>query len=244
MNGMIFAAGLGTRLAPLTNSRPKALVEVNGQPLLKYAIDNMYSAGVRHLVVNVHHFADMIINYLQKNAHHWSELELLISDETDMLLETGGGIVKALPLFDNNKPIIVANADVLSNIDLASMYHHHMSCHNDVTLLMSSRTSTRGLLFDIDNRFMGRINKAKGEHQIARNVPLCNSWAFNGFHIINQEVVKSMPQRGAFGIIDGYMAVAEQFNIKSYMPEDNYYWYDVGTVDKLKAAELGLSHCK
>lgn len=242
MNGMIFAAGLGTRLAPLTNSRPKALVEVNGQPLLKYAIDNMYSAGVRHLVVNVHHFADMIIDYLQKNGHHWCELEILISDERDMLLETGGGIVKALPLFDNDKPIIVANADVLSNIDLKSMYSHHLEHNNDTTLLMSSRASTRGLLFDADNRLMGWINKAKGEERIARDVTMCNSWAFNGFHIINQHVIKAMTKEGPFGIIDAYLNLAKDFNIKAYIPQERYYWYDIGTIDKLHSAEIGLQN--
>lgn len=242
MNGMIFAAGLGTRLAPLTNDRPKALVKVRGKALLEYAIDNMYMAGVRRLVVNVHHFADMIIDYLQKNAHHWNELEILISDERDMLLETGGGIVKALPLFDNNKPIIVANADVLSNIDLKSMYSHHLEQHNDATLLMSSRVSTRGLMFDADKRLMGWINKANGEERIARDVTMCNSWAFNGFHIINQSVIKAMPQEGAFGIIDAYLKLAKDFNIKAYMPQDGYYWYDIGTIDKLHSAEIGLQN--
>lgn len=240
MNGMLFAAGLGTRLAPLTNDRPKALVNVNGTPLLKYAIDNMHRAGVTTLIVNVHHFAQMIYDYLNDNASTWEGMTIKVSNESDQLLETGGGIVKALPLYNNDKPIIIGNADVLSNIDLASMYNHHTSNNNDVTLLMSTRTSTRGLLFDADNRFMGRVNKAKGEQQIARNAPLCNSWAFNGFHITNQDVVKAMPQEGAFGIIDGYLAVAERFNIKAYMPEDPYYWYDVGTADKLIAAEIGI----
>lgn len=240
MNGMIFAAGLGTRLAPLTNDRPKALVKVRGKALLEYAVDNMYIAGVRRLVVNVHHFADMIIDYLKNNRQRWNGLKIIISDEKEMLLETGGGLVKALPLFDNNQPIIVGNADVLSNIDLKSMYSHHIEQHNDATLLMSSRVSTRGLMFDADKRLMGWINKAKGEERIAREVAICHSWAFNGFHIINQSVIKAMPQEGAFGIIDAYLKLAKDFNIKAYIPQDGYYWYDIGTVEKLHNAELCL----
>ena len=240
MNGMIFAAGVGSRLAPLTNSRPKALVEVAGEPLIKRAVDNMYRAGMRHLVVNVHHFAQMLKVYLRSHAHLWNDLTIEISDESDMLLETGGGLVKALPLFPDDSPIIACNADILSNVDLADMYRHHIANNNDATLLMSSRSSTRGLMFDIDNRLMGWINKAKGEERIARDVTMCNTWAFNGFHIINQEVIKDMPQSGAFGIIDAYLNLAERFNIMAYTPYANYYWYDIGTPEKLATAEAEM----
>lgn len=154
MNGMIFAAGLGTRLAPLTLSKPKALVEVGGEPLLSRAINHLVEAGVNHIVVNVHHFAGQIIDYVDSHRCDWSA-EIVISDESDLLLDTGGGLFKALPLFPDDSPIVIGNADVVCDAPLSQLVETHKFRCWDATLMTSPRHSTRHLLFDGGDRLCG-----------------------------------------------------------------------------------------
>ena len=154
MNGMIFAAGLGTRLAPLTDTRPKALVEVGGVPLLSRAIDHLADAGVDHIVVNVHHFANQVVGFIDDNKAKW-KADVVVSDESDLLLDTGGGLVKALSLFPDDGPVVVGNADVVCNAPLARLIQSHVSNGDDATLMTSGRTSTRHLLFDADGLLCG-----------------------------------------------------------------------------------------
>lgn len=235
MNGMIFAAGLGTRLAPYTNSCPKALVEVGGKPLLEHAIDHFYASGVRHLVVNVHHFAPMVKEYVRRTAHQWEGLRILISDESDALLDTGGGLAKALPLFTADTPIVVGNADVYSNAPIAQMMAEHTMHSRKATLLTKGRNSTRQLLFDASGRLCGWTNKTTGEVKMPRPCADMHESAFGGFHIIEPSLVEALGEVRKFPIIDAYLSAAADNNIGEARIDTGYYWFDVGTPEKLDA---------
>ena len=158
---MIFAAGLGTRLKPITDRMPKALVPVGGQPLLWHVIQKLRAAGFERIVINVHHFADQIIDYIEANQNFG--LDIRISDERVTLLDTGGGIKHALPLFDPSMPILIHNVDILSNVDLAALYHATLQSQADALLLVSQRQTKRYLLFADDDRLCGWTNIETGE---------------------------------------------------------------------------------
>uniref|UniRef100_UPI003FEE6622 nucleotidyltransferase family protein n=1 Tax=Phocaeicola sp. TaxID=2773926 RepID=UPI003FEE6622 len=161
MKAMIFAAGLGTRLRPLTDNMPKALVPVAGKPMLERVILRLKEAGFNEITVNIHHFGEQIIDFLR--AHDNFGTEIHISDERGMLLDTGGGIKKARPFLDGQEPFLVHNADILTDIDLAGLYRHHLESDAESTLLGSELKSSRYLLFDDDYHLHGWINKATGE---------------------------------------------------------------------------------
>lgn len=233
---MIFAAGLGTRLAPLTNERPKALIEVDGKPLLEYAIEHFRDSNIQRIVINVHHFAQQIKDYIAQNASRWSNIEIYISDESDMLLDTGGGLVKALPLFDDSEPIVVGNADVLSNAPLKWLIEQHKNSGREATLLTKVRNSTRQLLFDENHRLSGWINKTTGEQKMPRQVDNLHESAFCGFHVINPDLLKTMLPVRKFPIIDAYLQLAANHNIGEELLTNDYYWFDVGTPEKLQVA--------
>ena len=158
---MIFAAGLGTRLRPLTDHTPKALVSVAGKPMLERVILRLKEAGFNDITVNIHHFGEQIIEFLRANNDFGITIHL--SDERDMLLDTGGGIKKARPFLDGNEPFLVHNADILSDINLAELYRHHRESNAEATLLVSQRQTSRYLLLDDANRLHGWINKSTGE---------------------------------------------------------------------------------
>ena len=161
MKAMIFAAGLGTRLRPLTDHMPKALVPVAGKPMLERVILRLKEAGFNEITVNIHHFGEQIIDFLR--AHDNFGTEIHISDERGMLLDTGGGIKKARPFLDGQEPFLVHNADILTDIDLAGLYRHHLESDAESTLLVSERKTSRYLLFDDDYHLHGWINKSTGE---------------------------------------------------------------------------------
>ncbi len=236
MNAMIFAAGLGTRLAPLTNTRPKALVEIDGKPLLRYAIENFVAGGATRIVINVHHFAEQIKEYIADNKYIWPRVEFVISDESDLLLDTGGGLAAALQYFVDDEPIVIGNADVLSNAPIADFYAAHKKSGRDATLVTRKRNSTRQLLFDERNRLCGWTNKTTGEVKMPRKADNLHESAFCGFHIINQSVVRDMLPIRPFPIIDAYLCRAAKFDIGEIDLGAEYYWYDVGTVEKLQIA--------
>ena len=154
---MIFAAGLGTRLKPLTDHMPKALVPVAGKPMLEHVILKLIAAGFNEIVINVHHFANQIIEFLKEKENFG--ITIHISDETDCLLDTGGGIKKAASFFTDGEPFLVHNVDILSNTDLKSLYDYHINSNNDATLLVSSRKTVRYLLFNAQQDLCGWINK-------------------------------------------------------------------------------------
>ena len=224
---MIFAAGLGTRLKPLTDTMPKALVRVGGQPLLWHVIMKLKAAGYERMVVNVHHFADQIIDYLQSNDHFG--IDIRISDERDGLLETGGGIKKALPLFDPESPILIHNVDILSNLDLNAL-------PTDAPLLVvSPRQTKRYLLFDESFRLQGWTNIETGE---VKGRMAEKRLAFSGIHVFHPSLIPLMadwPDR--FPIMDFYLKACGDHLIRGYEARD-LRLLDVGKLDTLEQAEI------
>lgn len=241
MQAMIFAAGLGTRLKPLTDTMPKALVRVGGEPLVKRVIDNLASAGVDRIVVNVHHFAQQIIDYLKDNNNFG--LDIRISDETGGLLDTGGGIKRAAPLFDSSSPILIHNVDILSNVDLAKFYRLAETRETgaaDAVLLVSWRKTKRYLLFDDGMRLVGWTNIETGEVKSPYpdlNPKACRMYAFAGIHAISPRLVKAMDTwQDKFGIIDFYLKACATHNIIGYA-KDDLKLMDIGKLDTLAQAE-------
>lgn len=222
---MIFAAGLGTRLKPLTDTMPKALVRVGGQPLLWHVIHKLKHAGYERIVVNVHHFAGQIVDYLKANDNFG--LDIRISDESSMLLETGGGIKKALPLFDPTEPILIHNVDILSNLDLADL-------PTDAPLLVvSQRQTKRYLQFDDAMRLVGWKNIETGEVKGREG----NSLAFSGIHMFHPSLAPLLadwPER--FPIMDFYLKACADHLIRGYEAKD-LRLLDVGKLDTLDKAE-------
>lgn len=237
-NAMIFAAGLGTRLAPITDSTPKALVEVGGQPLLAHALDHLRAEGFRRAVVNVHHFAQRVADYALLYARRHPDISISISDESDLLLDTAGGLLKALPLFDPQQPIAALNADVLSDAPIGLMLRLHRSRRHMATLLTQRRPSSRRLLFDADGRLCGWCNEANGQTRMPRPTPFVHRAAFNGFHIIEPQLLGRMMPVRPLGIIDAYLALAAECHIGECNIDEGYHWFDVGTPQKLEAARL------
>ena len=238
MKALLFAAGLGTRLRPLTQDRPKALVEVKGRPLLGHALHYLQQQGVREVVVNVHHFGDLVIQYLQ---HHAPEgLKVHLSDERGQLLETGGGLLKAAPLLQGTAPIVLYNVDVLTNLSLAALLKQHQTHQALATLAVRERSSSRYLLFDQDGRLSGWRHQGTGEERLVRPAPPHQALAFSGIHIIAPDLLNLIPQRGVFSIIETYLSLAATHRIQAY-PHDQDYWFDVGNLDKLRQAEAFLT---
>jgi len=239
MQAMVFAAGLGTRLKPLTDHTPKALVEVEGKPLLWHILKKLENAGATRIVVNVHHFSEQIITYLN---NHSFQAEILISDESGKLLETGGGLKKAATLFFNNSPILIHNVDILSNVDLADFYQ---KAEGEATLLVSRRPSSRQLLFSQDMRLVGWTNVTTGE--VKSPYPdlkpeNCLQFAFSGIHTFSPTLFKRMETwPDCFGIIDFYLSVCHQVEIKGFL-KDDLKMIDVGKQDTLRAAENFLKN--
>lgn len=231
----ILAAGLGTRLKPLTDTMPKALVPVCGKPLLQHQIERLAAAGFTHIVVNVHHFADQIIDFLDKNHHFGSDI--CISDERTELLETGGALRHAAHLFDSTSPILVHNVDILHNVDLAQLYALHT---NDVaaTLLVSHRDTSRYLVFDNGHRLMGWTNIKTGEVKPADlKAEGGRLLAFSGIHVLSPSLLTKMeswPSR--FSIIDFYLDACQHSIIRGIEVPD-FRMVDVGKLDTLATAE-------
>lgn len=234
---MLFAAGLGTRLRPLTDHMPKALVPVGGRPLLAITAQRLREAGVDEMIVNVHHFAQQIIDYV---ADHDLGMKVSISDESQLLLDTGGGLKKALNLFgtDDPSPILIHNVDILSNADLQKFYTDNTD--TDVALLVSPRTTQRYLLFDDAQRLVGWTNIATGEVRSpypSLNVERCKKYAFSGIHVVNPRIAQLMvswPER--FPIMDFYLKHCADLHIRGVVKED-LRLLDVGKQDTIKAAE-------
>ena len=236
---MIFAAGLGTRLKPLTDTMPKALVKVGDEPLLWHVIMKLKAVGYERIVVNVHHFAQQIIDYLDQNRHFG--LDIRISDECDGLLETGGGIKKALPLFDPESPILIHNVDILSNLDLGSLYESgNEEAAPDALLVVSRRKTKRYLLFDDENILDGWTNIETGEVRSpypGLDPSDLKMLAFSGIHVLWPHVFplfQEMPDR--FGIIDFYLKYCHQCAFLGH-EEKNLQLLDVGKLDTLDQAE-------
>lgn len=237
---MIFAAGLGTRLKPLTDTIPKALVKIGGEPLIKHVILRLKDAGFQRIVVNVHHFAQQIIDYLEENDHFG--LDIRISDETEQLLETGGGIKKARELFDPHSPVLIHNVDILSNVDLTAFYDHACLSGAEATLLVSERQTKRYLLFDEEYRLVGWTNKETGEVKsphdwVKEELQSLQMLAFSGIHVFSPALFPMMDQwPDRFPIIDFYLNACATHPVFGYVA-DNLQMIDVGKLDSLQQAE-------
>ena len=252
MKAMIFAAGLGTRLKPLTDTLPKALVPLAGKTLLEWQIERLKAAGITDIVVNVHHFPDMIINYLRENDNFGCRIA--VSDERDMLLETGGGLRKAKSLLlgsgsresgNNDEPILICNVDILSNIDIPTLLRAYNPDEMGM-VVVSSRDTQRYLLFDYDNRLRGWTNIATGEVRgplSDNHYPIADTrkLAFSGMQVLNPRIFEVMEKVVAekgekFSLIDLYLSIAEKEILRAFIPE-NYRMMDVGKINQLSEAE-------
>ena len=243
---MIFAAGLGTRLRPLTNDRPKALVEVAGRTMLERVIERIHMAGIDHIVINVHHFADKIVNFLRERNNFG--LNIVISDESGLLLDTGGGILKARRLLDDGEPFLVHNADILTDMDLRAMIKAH--CHHQAmaTLLVKARETQRYFLFDKKSQLRGWINKKTSEvRPDSLNVAAMSlrELAFGGIHVISPAIFPVLEQyasgRDVFGITPFYIDSCTDHLIMGYEPREDYQWFDVGKPETLSQASVAMS---
>ena len=240
---MIFTAGLGTRLKPLTDTMPKALVRVGGQPLLWHVVQKLKAAGYERIIINVHHFAEQIVDYLKANDNFG--LDIRISDETSGLLETGGGIKKARPLFDPESPILIHNVDILSNVELTGTGPMSSGQNSggpvpvssfDALLLVSNRKTKRYLQFDNEMRLVGWKNIETGEVKGREGLPL----AFSGIHVISPSMFPLMdewPDR--FPIMDFYLKTCSEHLIVGCDKKD-LRLLDVGKLDSLQEAEKFL----
>ena len=234
MQAMILAAGLGTRLKPITDELPKALVEINGKTLLEIAIRNLIENDFRRIVINVHHFADKVKDFINKNTF---AADIFISDETDLLLDTGGGIKQARKFFDDS-PILVHNVDIISNLNLKEFYQYHIIDDAIASLAVSNRESNRYLLFNDNNVLCGWQDVKKDEKIIVRDDVQLHQLAFSGIHILNPHLIESFPKEQVFSVIKAYLKIAGTEDIHAYVSNE-IKWIDVGKVDSLqKAGEL------
>jgi len=235
MKAMILAAGKGTRLQPLTNTMPKALVKVNGIPMLQRVIQKLIQSGVDEIILNVHHFADQIIEFLKENDYFGIRIE--ISHEEDELLDTGGGLKKASWFFKDNKPFILHNVDILSNLDLTKMLEYHQQTKALATLAVRERESSRYFLFNHQNRLCGWQNVKTGEIINHHPSNATNKFAFSGIHIINPEIFDYCPDSSKFSIVKTYLYLSQNHPIIAF-PHNQDYWFDIGNPDNLKDAEV------
>ncbi|WP_240347775.1 nucleotidyltransferase family protein [Longitalea arenae] len=234
VQGMIFAAGLGTRFKPWTDKHPKALAVVNGKSLLQRNIEFLQQYGITNVVVNVHHFADQIVDALQQNKGWGSHIS--ISDETDMVLETGGGLKKAEPLFTADT-IVVINVDILTDLDLGKVIAFHEQERPLSTIAITDRMTSRYFLFDGSDTLCGWRNTKTGEERIARPATTYLPRAFSGIHVISKKLLSLIRHQGKFSIVDTYLELAANHTIKGFDHSGSRF-IDVGKPDSVAQAEL------
>lgn len=233
MKAMIFAAGIGSRLKPFTDKHPKALAPVNGKPLIQRTIEYLKQYGITELVINVHHFANQITEFL--NQHQYFGCTIHFSDESEQLLETGGGLKKAAPLLKSNKPILVINADILTNLNLNNLIRYHESSQSLVTLAVTNRNTSRNFLFDQNNTLVGWTNNHTGELIMRKETESPTRKAFSGIHVLNQEFFKLIKQTGKFSIVDTYLDLCSTHRISGFDHSQDLF-IDVGKPEALAQA--------
>ncbi|HET9571336.1 MAG TPA: sugar phosphate nucleotidyltransferase [Bacteroidales bacterium] len=230
MKGVIFAAGLGTRLYPFTKDKPKALVEVQGKAMLGHTLDKFRAAGILDVVINVHAFADLVELYIKEYAQQFPDMLLTVSDERELLLETGGGLLKMQPFLD--EPFVVHNVDVLSTIDLSSLGGSSLA-----TLAVRRCISDRYFLFNQEGLLCGWENVRTGEQKISRpKEGNFERFGFTGIHRISPSIFPLMTERGIFSITDVYLRLAVTHDIRMVDVTDAA-WFDIGSPEQLKEAE-------
>lgn len=224
---MILAAGLGTRLKELTSNKPKALVEVSGKTLLERNIENLVTNGFNTIIVNIHHFGNQVIEFIEK--HHFNA-NIFISDERGALMDTGGGIVQALPYFHDTQAVLVHNVDILSDVDLQSYYDGFIRSGDDAWLLTQDRDTSRKLLFDDDNLLIGWKNLKDGHFKWVNGIRTdYKELAFNGMHFFKPSLFEEFGWQ-RYSIIDLYLQQAEKHNIRS-MEIHPKFWFDIGKIE-------------
>ena len=231
MKAMILAAGLGTRLRPLTDDRPKALVEVAGRTLLEICLERLRGFGVSEVIVNTHHFADMVQTYLEAHGNFGTRIEI---SREETLLDTGGGLKQAAWFFGDDEPFLVHNVDVMSSIDLGAMVRFHRKRGALATLAVQARKSSRYLLFDEDGLLCGR------ETTLVRDCGETTALAFAGIHVVSPRIFSEMTETGAFSIIDAYLRLAKAGERIVAFRADGSAWRDLGRPESIAAAELEM----
>jgi len=242
MRAMVLAAGLGTRLRPLTNDRPKALVELGGRTLLEITLRRLASFGVRDVIINVHHFADMVVEYLRA-SNNFGLQHVEISRE-DVLLDTGGGLKKAGWFFlkdaaRRDEAFLLHNVDVVSSIDLAQLLKFHHEKQALATLAVQERESSRQLLFTADGELAGRWISGQ-DPEFARPTPNLLASAFSGVHAISPRLLPEITEEGAFSIIESYLRLAGRGEKIMAFRADEYYWRDLGRLEDFEEAESDI----
>lgn len=251
MKAMIFAAGLGTRLKPLTDNCPKALIEVGGKPMLQIVIEHLIKYGFNDIIINIHYLGNQIVDFLQLYQNFG--INIVISDESDEILETGGGLWKAKDFFNDKEPFLVCNADILTNINLEKFYQSHLQNNAIATLAVRQRNSSRYLLFDDEDVLFGWENVKTNEVKIPRKIPASikekltehetyplHEFAFSGYHIISPEIFKHNQREGKFSMIDWYLDVCKEHTIKAFHHDDDI-WIDIGSQEELAKANDAIS---
>lgn len=236
MQAFILAAGLGTRLRPITDNLPKALVKVAGKPLLQWNIEKLKAAGCTHIVINVHHFPDLIREFIQVNNNFG--IRISVSDESDRILDTGGGLLKAARFFNPEEVIIAHNVDIISQLNLHNLIAYHNEHKALATLVVRNRSTQRYLIFNKNMRFTGWINRATSEIK-PPTLQLKNrhkQLAFSGIHIINPKIFDKIKQSGKFSIIDTYIDLTGNNKIIGF-EDTTDLWLDVGKYEELAEAE-------
>jgi len=231
---MVFAAGKGTRLQPYTDTMPKALVKVGGVPMIELILKKIIRSGFDDIIINVYHYADMIVDFLERNNNFGAKIT--ISDESDELLETGGGLKKAAWFFDDHKPFLVHNIDILSNIDLEAFYKAHLTNNCLSTLAVKERNTSRSLLINSNGELSGWRNNQTGEEKIPvmdkeNLIPI----AFSAIHVMSPDILPLITETGKFSITDVYLRLIKEHRIMTYR-HDADFWFDMGRTEFLSQA--------
>jgi len=235
MQAILLAAGLGTRLQPLTNDRPKALVQCGEKTLLDHAIGYLITQGISYVIVNVHHFGDQIIDHISRRSY---PVPVVVSDERELLMDTGGALVSALPLMNDEREILIFNTDVLTNLELRGMYRKHEEEGLDATLLVEDRESSRKLAFSEKGLLTGWKNYKTGE-TIGDIQEESAMMAFGGIHIISLDMIRDFQRQSGtrpFSVITAYLNATERFRIGRYIIPEGTIWLETGSPERLEAS--------
>ncbi len=246
MKAMIFAAGFGTRLKPLTDTCPKALIQVGGKPMLQHTIESLIRHGFDEIIINIHYLGNQVRDFLLQHNNFGIRIE--ISDETNLILETGGGLLNAKHFFDDDKTFLVCNADVFTNINLTDFYNFHLENNPIATLAVRERKSSRYLLFDDEDILFGWENVKTEVVKIPRKIATHNSqlithdyqhslheFAFSGYHIISPEIFETCKRKGVFSMVDWYLDICKDHTIRAFHHQDDI-WIDIGSPEQLQKA--------
>ena len=235
MKAFILAAGLGSRLAPLTNNKPKALVEFNGRPMLQELIVRLKKQGFDQLLINIHHFGDKVLEFLEENNNFG--IDISVSDERELLLDTGGAIVKAAGFFKGNEPVLVHNVDIYSNLEFSGLIKIHKESNALVTLAVRNRVTSRKLLFDERLRLTGWRNIKTGEYKwVDKQSAGYKERAYSGIYVASPDYPEQIKMSGSFPIVAQWLRLAKTNLIKG-VEHNEGHWFDLGSVEKIAEAE-------